>query len=302
MHLFLVLLLSFGFLYGRARGVVVSADEVIEPFGNFTPILATGEETVYERWMYLCAADSKCSELYGLSETTNLMQFIHLITLTSPFPGDPLYSENALVYNIYGKTPEELEEQILVDQMKLGILCSNFVCGVNEKPVVTNGTVKCSPLPGRSPSDHNLQDVIIKILISAGSVLLLVYVIKTAYAFSKDSWNISVQAFIQTNPQPPSSFPFTEAGASITKTIPERVTPSGSTYPTQRMFFRTGARGSLRKGEREMEGISNVPLHSVGGGGRGGRRGGEGGGGGGRGGGRGGGGGGGGIRNDGVWK
>jgi hypothetical protein len=200
MHAPVLFLVLFG-IYGVARGVIVPVDEVIEAPANFTPTLAEGDEAVYQRWLDLCEADSKCSELYGLSETTNLMQFIHLITLTDPFPGDPLYSENALVYNIYGKTPEELEEQILVDQMKLGILCSNFVCGVNEKPVVVNGTVKCTPLPGRSPSDRDLGDVVLKFLIAAGTLLLFVYVIKSAYIFAKDSWKDSIKAYIQTHPR-----------------------------------------------------------------------------------------------------
>lgn len=244
---FLVLFLS---LVYTARGVEVGVNELIEAPGNFTPTLAEGDEAVYERWMELCDADSKCSELYGLSETTNLTQFIHLITLTDPFPGDPLYSENALVYNIYGKTPKEIEEQILVDQMKLGILCSNFVCGVNEKPTVLNGTVKCSPLPGRSPSDSNLQDVIIKILISAGSLLLLVYVGKTAYVFSKDSWNISVKAFIQTHPRSPVSsssspgvLPSRSEIPSTSETIHNTSTPTGLSYPVKRTLHRGKPRG-----------------------------------------------------------
>jgi hypothetical protein len=236
--LFLVLSV-LSLLYGIARGVEVPVDEVIEAPGNFTPTLAEGDEAVYERWMDLCMADSKCSELYGLSETTNLMQFIHLITLTSPFPGDPLYSENALVYNIYGKTPEELEEQILVDQMKLGILCSNFVCGVNEKPTVTNGTVTCNPLPGRSPSDRNIGDVVLKILIAAGSLMLLVYIIKSGYLFSNESWKTSIQAFIQTHPQPPSLKPRVSTTVPGTTPTNPKVIPAANVMGKDAVHFPT---------------------------------------------------------------
>ncbi|MHA1684509.1 MAG: hypothetical protein ACTSUE_26460 [Promethearchaeota archaeon] len=217
---------------GLARGIEVGLNETIEPPLGFDPTLAEGNETVYERWMDLCIADSKCSELYGLSETTNLQQFIHLITLVSPFPGDPLYSENALVYNIYGKTPQAIENQTLVDQMKLRILCSNFVCGVNEKPVVKNGTVKCNPLPGRSPSDRNVEDVIIKLLIAAGSILLLVYVVKTGYTFSKDSWKASIQAFIQTQPPLPKSGNTTTTTMSQGNTTPANMRQGGSNVGT----------------------------------------------------------------------
>lgn len=250
-------LLSLVFLVlitGIARGVEVAPNDTIEAPLDFSPIPAEGNDTVYEQWMELCKEDDKCSELYGLSETTNLQQFIHLITLVSPFPGDPLYLENALVYNIYGKTLQEIENQTLVNQMKIGILCSNSACGINEKPTVKNGTVKCDPRPGRSPSDRNVEDIIIKILIAAGSLLLIVYVTKTGYSFSKDSWKASVQAYIQLR-QPPKK---TGPAASPTTTSPTNTVISGmhaapthSSYPTglpshsqrQRISHRAVGRG-----------------------------------------------------------
>ena len=194
-------------LVGVARGVEVEVDEVIEAPVTFDPILAEGNTSVYQSWLDLCVTDSKCAELYGLSETTSLTQFIHLITLTDPFSsssgGGPDYLENALVYNIYNNTPEEINALILLQQMKLAILCSNFVCGINEKPKVVNGTVKCNPLPGRSPSDRNAEDIILKFMLYTGSLVILVYIVKSAYTFSNESWKESIKAYLRLHPRIP---------------------------------------------------------------------------------------------------
>ena len=187
-------------ILGWARGVEVETNETIDAPGDFTPTLAEGNATVFQSWLELCQSDPTCAAAYDLEETQDLESFIHLIQVVDPFPGDPVFLENALVYEIYGKTPEQIEDTILVLQMVVNMLNSTIVCGVNEKHKIEDGTVTCEPLPGRSPSDRNVEDVILKILIAAGSVLLLVYVIKTGYSFSQESWDASVRAFIKMAP------------------------------------------------------------------------------------------------------
>ncbi len=225
----------------KARGVEVDINETIEaPFG-FIPTLAVGNDDAFQFFLDLCKTDSECSELYGVSVTTSFSQFVHLITLVDPFTGSPVYQENARVHDIYGKTLQEIENNIMIDQMKLGMLRSQFVCGINEKPKIKNGTVRCDPLPGRSPSDRNLEDIIIFVLISAGSVLLFVYVAKTAYTFSKDSWKASMQAFIKEAPP--------RAGTSSRARIPSRPFASPQRYPTSTMHpsVPLGRQGAQRR-------------------------------------------------------
>ncbi len=194
---FFSLLFLFFLLQNKiARGIVLSGNDTLDQPPSFVPTPAQGNYSVYETWMNICKNDTKCAELYGISQTTSITQFVHLITIANPFSGGIKYLENARIYDLYGHTVEEIEKTILLYQMKLGILCSNFVCGVNEKPFVVNGTVHCNPLPGRTPSDTNIREIILDILIILGVVLLAVAIIKSGYQFSKDSWELSQKAIM----------------------------------------------------------------------------------------------------------
>jgi len=79
----------------------------------------------------------------------------------------------------------------------VAILTRSDVCVGDEYPTPKNGTIKCIPYAGRSPSTRQVQDVIVTLIIVVGSILVFVQVSKFAYQLNKGSWDASLRAISQ---------------------------------------------------------------------------------------------------------
>lgn len=182
----------------NVRAVEVDPDEGIEAPGSFSPTLLVGNMAAYQELMDLCSADTSCAQNYGLTQVQDLDKFTHLLEIADPFPGDPNYLENAMVYTIYGNhTPREIGNYIKLLEMRVAILNRSDVCTGDEYASPINGTIQCTPYAGRSPSDREVQDVIINLLIVVGFFLIFVQVVKFGYQLNRGSWDASLRALAE---------------------------------------------------------------------------------------------------------
>lgn len=175
--------------------IQVGVDQGIEAPILFSPIPLAGNLSAFQDLLDLCYSDSSCAQSYGLVEAQDLGKFIQLFQIANPFQGAPNYLENALVYTIYGNsTPTEISDYIQLLEMRVAILNRSDVCIGDEYPSPQNGTIKCVPYAGRSPSNRKVQDILGTLLLVVGCVFVSVHVVKFAYSTNKTSADMAIKA------------------------------------------------------------------------------------------------------------